>query len=358
MLWGACDPLETPRPLGPLLDVAEAAGGELFAAAEAGARPGALARRAAASSCERRLAPCSCSRTCTGPTRARLTCCACSGGGSSGVPALAVATLPDDELARPPATARARRAGDARRRRADPRPAAVAPRRSRELAAPHGVDGNDLHQRTGGNPFYVTEVLSAAGRDDPGNRPRRRARPRGVAERRCARGADPAVDRAWCGRAGADRVPTTTRSTSACVSGMVRLDGHAIAFRHELARLAVEAEIPPRRRAALHRDVLERARGARCRPGATARHHAEAAADGPAVLRHATEAGERAARLGAHRAGGRAVRPRAALRRRDMAAAERAVLLEKLVLRVLPDRPDRGGDRGPPGVARAAARAR
>jgi len=33
VLWGACDPLLTPRPLGPLLDVAEAAGGELLAAA-------------------------------------------------------------------------------------------------------------------------------------------------------------------------------------------------------------------------------------------------------------------------------------------------------------------------------------
>jgi len=42
VLWGACDPLLTPRPLGPLLDVAEAAGGELLAAAEAGARPAAL----------------------------------------------------------------------------------------------------------------------------------------------------------------------------------------------------------------------------------------------------------------------------------------------------------------------------
>ncbi|HEX7298589.1 MAG TPA: AAA family ATPase, partial [Solirubrobacteraceae bacterium] len=29
VLWGACDPLETPQPLGPLLDVADAAGGEL-----------------------------------------------------------------------------------------------------------------------------------------------------------------------------------------------------------------------------------------------------------------------------------------------------------------------------------------
>ena len=42
VLWGACDPLETPRPLGPLLDVADAAGGELLEAVAAGARPAAL----------------------------------------------------------------------------------------------------------------------------------------------------------------------------------------------------------------------------------------------------------------------------------------------------------------------------
>src|SRR5437879_369803 len=39
ILWGACDALFTPRPLGPLRDIAESAGGELAALVEAGARP-------------------------------------------------------------------------------------------------------------------------------------------------------------------------------------------------------------------------------------------------------------------------------------------------------------------------------
>ena len=42
VLWGACDPLHTPRPLGPLLDVADAAGGELQEAVAAGPRPAVL----------------------------------------------------------------------------------------------------------------------------------------------------------------------------------------------------------------------------------------------------------------------------------------------------------------------------
>lgn len=39
VLWGACDPLFTPSPLGPLLAVAEGAGGELEAVVERGAMP-------------------------------------------------------------------------------------------------------------------------------------------------------------------------------------------------------------------------------------------------------------------------------------------------------------------------------
>ena len=31
----------------------------------------------------------------------------------------------------------------------------------RTLAEPHGIDAADLHRSTGGNPFYVTEVLGA-----------------------------------------------------------------------------------------------------------------------------------------------------------------------------------------------------
>jgi predicted ATPase len=39
ILWGACDPLFTPSPLGPLLAVAEGTGGELRAVVERGAMP-------------------------------------------------------------------------------------------------------------------------------------------------------------------------------------------------------------------------------------------------------------------------------------------------------------------------------
>ena len=39
LLWGACDPLFTPRPLGPLLDIADTLGGALEKPLASGARP-------------------------------------------------------------------------------------------------------------------------------------------------------------------------------------------------------------------------------------------------------------------------------------------------------------------------------
>ena len=48
VLWGACDPLITPRPLGPLRDVAREAGGRLGAAIDRG-REAVLAPRSTSS---------------------------------------------------------------------------------------------------------------------------------------------------------------------------------------------------------------------------------------------------------------------------------------------------------------------
>jgi DNA-binding CsgD family transcriptional regulator/tetratricopeptide (TPR) repeat protein len=73
----------------------------------------------------------------------------------------------------------------------------------------------------------------------------------------------------------------------------------AVAFRHELARLAVEDSLTPNRKLDLHRKVL-RALGAHADLARLA-HHAEAAGDATAVLEHAPAAAARAASLGAHR---------------------------------------------------------
>ena len=263
-----------------------------------------------------------------------------------GVPALAVATFRDDEpgplrvvlgelataigvvrLELPPLSAEA----------------------VRTLAEPHGVDADALHRSTGGNPFYVTEVLSAPAAAIP-------ATVRDAVLARAARLSPPArelLERLAMipGSAEPELIDAADEPLDECLlSGMTRLEGRAVAFRHELARLAVEAEVPPRRRAALHREVLDRldARGA---DPARLAHHAEAAGDAAAVLRHAPVAGEQAARLGAHREAA-AQYARALRWAGDLPAGERGGAARAPLVRVLPDRPD---GRGGPG-ARAGAR--
>ena len=294
-LWGACDPLQTPRALGPLLDVADAAGGELQQIAADGPR---AATMATALLQELRDHP---------GTLLIIEDVHWADGGTldvlrllgrrmGGVPSLVIATFRDvadhplrvvlGELAT---------AVDVTRVRLPP----LSVDAVRELAEPHGVDGDDLHERTGGNPFYVTEVLSAPSATIP-------ATVRDAVLARAAVLSDPAREllsrlAVVPGVADPALIDAADEPLDECVlSGMARMRGQSVAFRHELARLAVEAEIPPRRRAALHRDVLGRleASGA---DSARLAHHAEAAGEGEAVLRHAVAAAARAAQLGAHR---------------------------------------------------------
>src|SRR5439155_5068837 len=113
-------------------------------------------------------------------------------------------------------------------------------------------------------------------------------------------------------------------------SGMLTHGPSGVAFRHELARRAVEESLPPNRRLLLHRKALN----ALADPPTGApdlerlSHHADAAGDGPAVLRFAPAAAERAAALGAHREA--AAQYGRALQYADsLAPSERAELLQR-----------------------------
>jgi DNA-binding CsgD family transcriptional regulator len=114
-------------------------------------------------------------------------------------------------------------------------------------------------------------------------------------------------------------------------SGMLRHEDGSIAFRHELARLAIEESISPHRRVALHRralDVLEGLSDDARVDLARLAHHAEAARDREAVLRYATAAASHAASLGAHREAA-AQYARALRFGDDLEANARAELLER-----------------------------
>ena len=86
-------------------------------------------------------------------------------------------------------------------------------------------------------------------------------------------------------------------------SGMLSLDHTAVAFRHELARQAVECSLSPLRHQTLHAQVLQvlLIHGEDASQAARLVHHALGAHDGALVARYAPLAAIQAAAQGAHR---------------------------------------------------------
>jgi DNA-binding CsgD family transcriptional regulator len=114
-------------------------------------------------------------------------------------------------------------------------------------------------------------------------------------------------------------------------AGILRLDGQQIAFRHELARQAVEGALSPARRQALNTQMLHALLESEVEPASLARlaHHAAQAEDATLVLRFAPEAARQASARGAHREG--VAHYQTALRYADTLKPEqRATLLDGL----------------------------
>lgn len=323
VLVGGCEPLFTARPLGPLLDIAAEIGGPLAGVLEDGAAAGdvlaALARSLRAPASVVVL------EDLHWADEATLDVLRLLDRRVGGLPALVVGTYRDDELTRDhPLRLVLGELRGAHRLAVEPlSPDAVA-----ALAAAHGLDAATLHASTGGNPFYVTELLARPGDGTP-----RTVRDAVLARaarlppraRRLLEAVAVARPRAEIWLLEAIAAGDVSALEQCLASGMLRASGGAVAFRHEIARAAIEDELPPDRRVSLHRAALAALAG-RGEPARLA-HHAEAAGDGAAVLEHSTAAGERAARLGAHRQA--AAHFGAALRHADaLDPAARAELLE------------------------------
>ena len=86
-------------------------------------------------------------------------------------------------------------------------------------------------------------------------------------------------------------------------SGILVSRTGAVAFRHEIARQAIEEAVAPDRSLSFHRAALAALSAPRSSAPDLTRlaHHAEAASDAKAVLRLAPAAAEKASRYGAHR---------------------------------------------------------
>jgi len=332
VIWGACDALHTPRPLGPLLDIAAAEGGRLAAAADDGASASVVV--AALADDLRAHAPTILVlEDLHWADEATLDAVRLLARRLEDLPALVVVTYRDDAIDRthPARVLVGELSGRAAVERIAVQPLsldAVA-----ELAEGQDVDVELLHQRTGGNPFFVTEALASGGTGVPET-------VRDAVLARAARLEEPArklldavavvppAAELWLLEALA---PNELGALESCLaSGMLRVDQQALAFRHEIARAAIEGALPLDHAVALHRIALVTLAAAPGRRPDHARlaHHAEMAGDADAVLEHAPAAAEWAARVGAHREA--AAQFRRALRfAGGLAPARRAGLLDR-----------------------------
>jgi hypothetical protein len=301
VLWGACDPLPTPRPLGPLHDVAHALDDASRAALDEAEQSHEIF--AAVFEHIRRQ-----------PTVLVIDDLHWSDQGTvdllryllrriGSTRSMVVIGLRPDELSIDHPTRAllgdVARSSDATSITLRPlsREAIV------ELADGRTVDAARIEQLTGGNPFFVTAMLEHDGDELPAS----------VRDAILARTTDLDPD-AWevvhllaCApEAIADHLlaglgiglPPLRALDQA---GLIRRGSRGVEFRHDLCRLAVASTIPPGGEVGLHQRMVIALEQTAAPDPSVLTHHAVGAGDPVRVLRYAPEAARIAARSGARR---------------------------------------------------------
>ena len=294
VLQGACENLTTPTPLGPLLDVGDvAAAGEPRLVARAlldELRPGGLLVL----------------EDLHWADQATLDVLRVLGRRIDTTRALVLATYREDEVTaeHPLRVVLGELASASSVERLGVPPLSLEAVRS--LAEPAGVDGNALHRLTRGNAFYVTEVLATGGTELPAtvrDAALARAAVLGAPARRLLDVAALVPARAELWLLESVTAAELEHLDECLSSGMLRAEGDAVAFRHELGRLALESAVPPQRRRALHSALMRALASPPSGQPDAARvaHHADEAGDTAWVLEYAPAAARRAAETGSHR---------------------------------------------------------
>jgi predicted ATPase/DNA-binding CsgD family transcriptional regulator len=332
-LWGACEALFTPRPLGPLYDIAQQAQTPLRAALE-GDTNRAILFAAVLDELAHAAAPTvMVIEDIHWADEATLDLIKYLSRRLQGLAVLLVLTYRDEEIS----------AQHPLRLVLGDLPTEIVTRLWLAPLSPQAVTtlalaaawapADALYAVTGGNPFYVTEALASPTSAVPvtvrdavlARAGRLAAGPRALLD---VAAVVPGRAEQWLIEA---IRPSAPDEIDACAhSGMLMVEDDWICFRHELARRAVESALTETRRRALHAQVLA-ALLARQRDSAqVARlvHHASHAHDRETVLRFAPEAASQAAMQSAHREA--AAHYASALRYADgLSPAQRAGLLEK-----------------------------
>jgi DNA-binding NarL/FixJ family response regulator len=301
LLPGACDGMFTPRPLGPLFDIAQQVHGRLHSLCRANASREELFDAFLTELCEPGPLPVVVIEDVHWADEATLDLLGFLARRIREIAVLLIVSYRNDELAdtHPLRIALGYLAVQRCTRRLPLAP--LSAQAVRMLSAGRGVDPEELHRITGGNPFYVREVLEAGLGEVPGSA-------RDVVLARAAR---------------LDPKARETLEAAALIGGTVdeRLLRHVVAgpalaevissglvagqpvlrFRHEIARQAIEQAVPSAGRSELHARILQGLRTLGCHDDARLAFHADEAGDGPAALEHAAAAGRRARTLASHR---------------------------------------------------------
>jgi ATP/maltotriose-dependent transcriptional regulator MalT len=329
VLWGSCDPLSTPRPLGPVHDVAAQLGDvtrsdtgeerqshEIFAAVYEHLRDHSSvfvvddlhwADQATIDLLRFLL------------RRIRST------------RSLVVGTVRDDEIgvAHPLRSLLGDLARSADANAVDLEPLSIDAVTT--LIDDRPLDPAWLHRVTGGNAFFVVEMLDHRDGDLPGTvRDAILARTTGLDEQ--------AWDVLHLLACAPEAIPDQVLASlhiglpqlrALDDAGLIRRTARGVSFRHDLCRTAISTTIPPGADVALHRRMLDALEPSSRADPAVLVHHAVGAHDPDRILTHATNAGRAAARAGAHTQAAEFFR--IALDKGALAApAEQAALLELL----------------------------
>lgn len=278
--WGWCDPLATPRPSGPLLDIAPAAGipvnDDLFAAYDALLATG------------RHDPVVIVVEDLHWADDATLTMVQYLGRRVAFIRAVLVLTYRGDEVS--PTLRRV--LGDIARHASHRIPVApLSLAAVTALTVDTGLDPAEVRLVTGGNAFYVTEVVAAGG-----------GVPASVSDAVLARvaslpaDAQAAVELASIEPGGIEQENVLGAENS---DGVLVTDGGAVRFRHELARRAVYDALSTSRRRDLHRTVL--ASLTESTDLARRAHHAVGVDDPDTIVRFVRPAAADAIQRGANR---------------------------------------------------------
>lgn len=302
VLWGACDALFTPRPLAPLHDIARQTKGQLLDAINAATHRGGIFN-AILDDLERGSPALVVFEDMHWADEATLDLVKFLGRRINRTRALLLITYRDDEVG--PRHPLRFVIGDLPR--TCTRRMVLAPLSElavAKLARQAGRPAATLHSVTGGNPLFVTEVLAAHTENVPvtvrdavlARAVRLSSAAREIAEFVCV---VPGKAEPWLLE---QAVNPDEAAVESCLSiGMTRDEDGSIAFRHELARRALEDSLPEARRQHLHAKVLAILTPRAGISAARLAHHADGSRNMDSLLHYAPIAGAQAASVGAHR---------------------------------------------------------